>query len=123
MRAGQVFHFAWLAVGPADWLAFRTASQALFFPICFVPSYSPMLVLVPLFFVRPPGVPHWALVLDFACFGWIACITARYFIPHIQVSLWRTGFSAPLIEELIRNDHLLRIPAALVVWALYPLGC
>ena len=118
---GQVYHAAWLTVGPADWLAFRTASQKLFFPVFIVPSYFPLLALLallPLLVVRPRGVPLWAVALETACFGWIAYITAAYFVPHIQRPLWKTGFSVPLIEELIRNDHLLRGPAELILWAL-----
>ncbi len=115
---GQVYHPAWLAVGPTDWLAFRTASQRLFFPVFIVSSYVPLLALLPLLLVRPPGVPLWAVALETACFGWIAYITATYFVPHFQRPLWKIGFSAPLIEALMRDDRLLRGPAELILWAL-----
>ena len=115
---GQVYHPAWLAVGPADWLAFRTASQRLFFPVFIVPSYFPLLALLPLLMVRPHGVPLWAVVLETACFGWIAYITATYFVPHFQRPRWKTGYSAPLIEELMRNDLWWRDSVGVLLWAL-----
>ena len=108
----------WLTVGPADWLAFRTASQAHFFPVFLLPTFIPTLLLVPFFWVRPQGIPLWSVAAYALGFGWIAYITATYFVPHVQLPLWKTGYSASLIKELMRNDLLWRDSVGVLLWAL-----
>jgi len=108
----------WLKVGPTDWLAFRTASQAHFFPVFLLPTFIPALLLVPFFWLRPKGIPLWSVAVYALGFGWIVYITATYFVPHVQVPLWKTGYSAPLIEELMRNDLRWRDSVGVLLWAL-----
>lgn len=61
----QMYHYAWLVLRPADWLAFRTASQVRFSQVFMLPSYFSIL---PLLMIRPPGIPRWIValkILDF----------------------------------------------------------
>ena len=108
----------WLTVGPTDWLAFRTASQAHFGAVFLLPTFLPTLMMLLLFWRRPPGIPLLSVVVYALGFGWITYITATYFVPHIQLPLWKKGYSAPLIEELMRNDFWWRDSVGVLLWAL-----
>lgn len=107
----------WRTVGAADWLAFRSASQAHFFPVFLLPTFIPTLLLVPFFWLRPKGVQLWSVAAYALGFGWIVYITATYFVPHIQLPL-NSRYSAPLIDELMRNDLRWRDSVGVLLWTL-----
>jgi len=122
MGVGYVESFVnyplWLVVGPADWLAFRHAPAFLSFVLVFLlPAFAPVLLLGPLAWFRPRGVPGWAVALVAAGFGWIVYITATYFVPHLQAPL-DAAYSAPLIRELMHNELRLRVPLGPIIWLL-----
>ena len=107
----------WLTVGPADWLAFRAASQAHFFSVFLLPTFIPTLLLVPFFWLRPKGIPLGWVAAYVLGFGWIVYITATYFVPHVQIPL-NSHYSGLLIEELMRNDLRWRDSVGVLLWAL-----
>ncbi len=105
---GNVDYFLWPAISPADWLPFRlSGSMAVFAGVFLVPGFLPLLLKIPLIWRRPAGLPKGLVLLSLAADAWIFFITATYFVPKLQLQLDK-GFSRPLIEELLRNNFLLR---------------
>ena len=105
---GNVDYFFWPAISPADWLPFRqSGSFAVFAGVFLLPGFLPLLLKIPLIWLRPAGLPKWLVLLSLATDAWMFFITAIYFVPKLQLPLDK-GFSRPLIEELLRNNFLLR---------------
>lgn len=98
----------WPAIGPADWLAYRhTGSLAIFLGVFLIPAFLPILLKIPLIWLRPQGLPRGLVLLSLAADAWVFYITATYFVPKIQLPLDK-GFSLPLINELLHNNFPLR---------------
>ena len=108
----------WPAIGPADWLLFRHAgSLSIFVGLFLLPAFLPILLKIPLIWLRPPGLPKLLVLLSLAADGWVFFITATYFVPRIQLPLDK-GYSLPLIEALLRNNFPLRGSVILAMYAL-----
>ena len=105
---GNVGFYLWPAIGAVDWLPFRqSGSLTIFAGVFLVPGFLPLLLHIPLIWLRPAGLPRWGVLLLLATYAWVFFITATYFVPKLQLPLDK-GFSRPLIEELLRNDFRLR---------------
>ena len=105
---GNVGFYLWPAIGAVDWLPFRqSGSLAIFAGVFLLPGFLPLLLHIPLIWLRPAGLPRWGGLLLLATYAWVFFITATYFVPKLQLPLDK-GFSRPLIEELLRNDFRLR---------------
>ncbi len=105
---GNVDYFLLPAISPTDWLPFRlSGSMAVFAGVFLLPGFLPLLLKIPLIWRRPAGLPKGLVLLSLAADAWMFFITATYFVPKLQLPLDK-GFSRPLIEELLRNNFLLR---------------
>ncbi len=108
----------WAEVSQSDWLTFRGGVKAIvFFAIFLIPAFSPMLLMPLLFWFRPKGIPKFLVALYVISFLWMFGITATYFVPDLQTPLDKM-YSPKLIEELRRNDLLLRFPVGLIIFLL-----
>ncbi len=117
----------WTEVSESDWLTFRGVVQTLKFLLIFlIPAFLPMLLMPFLFWFRPKGITKFYLIIYVIAFLWIFGITATYFVPDLQIPLDKI-YSLKLIEELRRNDLLLRFPVELILiwlpfWMLVKVG-
>lgn len=108
----------WPAIGPADWLPYRhSGSIAIFLGIFLIPAFLPILLKIPLVWVRPPGLGKGLVLLSLAADVWVFYITATYFVPKIQLPLDKS-YSLTLVEALLRNNFPLRGGVILVMYAL-----
>jgi len=108
----------WTEVSESDWLTFRGGVQSHIFLLIFlIPGFSPMLLMPFLFWFRPKGIPKFYVVIYVIAFLWMFGITATYFVPQLQIPLDKM-YSLKLIEELRRNDLLLRFPVGLILFLL-----
>ena len=104
----QVDYAYWPAIGATDWLPYRhSGSLAIFLGVFLIPAFLPILLKIPLIWVRPQGLPRGLVLLSLAADVWVFYITATYFVPKIQLPLDK-GFSLPLITELLHNNFPLR---------------
>ena len=107
----------WNIVSQTDWLAYRRSGPGfgIFVAVYLLPGWLPILLIIPMIWLRPKGVsiiyPICFLLFEI----WAAFITATYFIPKAQMPL-DTSYSKQLLEDLVRNDDLKR------VWIMYALG-
>ncbi len=107
----------WNIVSEADWLAYRRSgpSFGLFIAVYLLPGWLPILLIIPMIWLRPKDVSI-ILPICFLLFElWGAFITATYFIPKAQMPL-DNAYSKQLLEDLVKNDDLKR------VWIMYVLG-
>jgi hypothetical protein len=107
----------WNIVSEADWLTYRRSgpSFGLFIAVYLLPGWLPILLIIPMIWLRPKGVSI-VLPICFLLFEiWGAFITATYFIPKAQMPL-DDGYSKQILEDLVKNDDLKR------VWIMYVLG-
>lgn len=108
----------WAEVSKSDWLTFRVGAGFLIFVLIFlIPGFLPMLLMPFLFWFRPKGIPKFYVVIYVVAFLWLFGITATYFVPDLQTPLDKI-YSPKLIEELRRNDLLLRFPVGLILFLL-----
>ncbi len=111
---GFVAYPTWLMVGDTDWLAYRQAvSGPVFFSVFLIPGYLPLIMLIPMFWKRPLGIPKYLVTIMLCAILWIFVITAIYFVPDLQMELDK-GYSKELIGDLIKYDFPLRGIAGLV---------
>ena len=111
---GFVAYPTWLKVGATDWLAYRQAvSGPVFFGVFLIPGYLPLIMLIPMFWKRPIGIPKYLVTIMLCAILWIFVITAIYFVPDLQMELDK-GYSKNLIEDLIKYDFPMRGIAGLV---------
>ena len=113
----QVDYAYWPSIGPTDWLAYRhSGGLAIFLGVFLIPAFLPILLKIPLVWLRPPGLPRWGVLLSLAADVWVFFITATYFVPKLQLPLDK-AFSLPLIEELLHNNFALRGSVILAMYA------
>jgi hypothetical protein len=107
----------WNIVSETDWLAYRRSgpSFGLFIAVYLLPGWLPILLIIPMIWLRPKGVSI-MLPICFLLFEiWGAFITATYFIPKAQMPL-DNAYSKQILADLVKNDDLKR------VWIMYVLG-
>lgn len=57
----------WTAIGPADWLPYRhSGSLAIFVGVFLLPGFLPILLKIPLIWLRPAGLSKWLVLLSLA---------------------------------------------------------
>ncbi len=107
----------WNIVSETDWLTYRRSgpSFGLFVAVYLLPGWLPILLIIPMIWLRPKGVSI-MLPICFLLFEiWGAFITATYFIPKAQMPL-DDAYSKQILIDLVKNDDLKR------VWVMYVLG-
>lgn len=106
----------WQLIAPSEWLATRETvglNIPVFKWVFLIPDYLPLLLLIPMFWKRPLGIPKYYVAIAFICLLSIFLITALYFVPNIQLKLGQY-YSKQLIEDLNTYDFPLRgIPGLL----------
>ena len=98
----------WSAIGATDWMIFRKSANQFLFKVYLIPIFLPMLLLLPLYWFKPKGIPKYLIIIAFLCYLWEFGITATYFVPKLQQYLTNKGFSLPIIQELQNKDFLYR---------------
>ena len=98
----------WPFIGATDWLPYRhSGSPAIFLGVFLIPAFLPILLKIPLIWLRPPGLPKGLVLLSLAADVWVFYITATYFVPKIQLPLDK-AYSLPLINELLHHNFPMR---------------
>jgi len=100
----------WLLIDPSDWLSTREAvglNIPAFIWIFLIPVYLPLILLIPMYWIRPNGISKYPVLIIFFSLLWVFVITAIYFVPEIQLKL-TVGYSKALIEDLNKYDFPLR---------------
>lgn len=98
----------WSAIGEKDWMIFRESANQFLFAVYLIPIFIPMLLLIPLFWFKPKGIPMYLSIIAFLCYAWEFGISSTYFVPKLQQHLTNKGFSLHIIQELQNNDFLYR---------------
>lgn len=100
----------WRLIDPSEWLATREAvglAIPAFIWVFLIPVYLPLLLIIPMFWSRPNGISKSSILIYFFALLWVFIITAKYFVPEIQLKLTE-GYSKELIEDLNKYDFILR---------------
>jgi hypothetical protein len=100
----------WRLIDPSDWLSTREAvglNIPAFIWIFLIPVYLPLILLIPMYWIRPNGISKYPVLIIFFSLLWVFVITAIYFVPEIQLKL-TVGYSKALIEDLNKYDFPLR---------------
>ena len=107
----------WNIVSDADWLTYRRSgpSFGLFVAVYLLPGWLPILLIIPMIWLRPKGVSIMLPICFLSFEIWAAFISATYFIPKAQIPLDNV-YSKQMLEDLVKNDDLKR------VWVMYVLG-
>lgn len=109
----------WKLIAPQEWLATRETvglNIPVFKWVFLIPDYLPLLLLIPMFWKRPIGIPKYYVAIMFVCLLWIFVITAVYFVPNIQLKLGES-YSEQLINDLNKYDFPLRGIPGLIYFA------
>ena len=94
-------------VGSTDWMAFRKAIVPPLFFVFLVLAFSPMLLTIPMFWLRPKSIPRYFVVIYGLIIFWIFFISAIYIASQLQGYLGHT-YSRLKIEELVNADLMYR---------------
>lgn len=101
-------------VGANDWLAFREAIIPPVFFVFGILAFMPILLTIPMFWLRPKGIPRNFVVLYALIIVWIFYITFSYIATDLQGYLSH-DYSRLKIEELINSDFMYRGLPAMVL--------
>ncbi|WP_293870984.1 hypothetical protein [Flavobacterium sp.] len=106
---GFVNYPTWLSVDTSEWIGFRDilvkASSSI---LLLVVAFLPLLIIIPMLWWRPKGIPKILVTIYGLTLFWILAITIVYFVPHIQIPLDKQNIKS-LIEELMKNDFRFRV--------------
>lgn len=108
---GFINYPIWLSVDISDWVGFRDVinNSVASIPLIIV-AFLPMLIIIPMFWWRPKGIPKLFVAIYGLTLFWIFAITIIYFLPDIQIPLTDNKQNTKsLIEELMKNDFRLRM--------------
>ena len=95
-------------VGSTDWMAFRKAIVPPLFFIFLILAFSPMLLTIPMFWLRPKSIPRYFVVIYGLIIFWIFFISAIYIASQLQGYLGH-NYSRLKIEELVNADLMYRV--------------
>ncbi|MCO5935900.1 hypothetical protein NAF17_10125 [Mucilaginibacter sp. RB4R14] len=101
-------------VGAKDWLAFREAIVPTKFFFLLIVAFTPMLLTIPMFWLRPKSVPKLFVGIYGLTIFWIFFITFIYIAKDLQGYLSH-DYSRAKIEELINSDFEYRGLPAMVL--------
>jgi hypothetical protein len=101
-------------VGVKDWNAFRAAIVPPKFLFMLVLAFTPMLLTIPMFWLRPKAVPKWCVTVYALTIFCVFFISFIYIATNLQGYL-EHDYSRPKIEELINSNFQYRgLPAFLL---------
>jgi hypothetical protein len=101
-------------VGAKDWLAFRAAIVPTKFLFMLVLAFTPMLLTIPMFWLRPKYISKWFVGIYGLTIFWIFFISFIYIATDLQGYL-SNDYSRLKIEELINSDFQYRgLPAMIL---------
>lgn len=107
---GFINYPIWLSVDLSDWVGFRDVINKSDAPYLFIIAVLPLILFILMFWFRPKAIPKLYLAIYGLSLIWILVITIIYFLPHIQIPLTDNKENTKsLIEELMKNDFLLRM--------------
>ena len=103
-------------VGSADWTAFRNAILPPLFFIFLILAFTPMLLTIPMFWLRPKSIPKYFVGIYGLTILWIFFISAIYIATKLQGFL-EHNYSRLKIEELVNADLMYRgLPAMILTF-------
>ena len=94
-------------VGSTDWTAFRKAIIPPLFFVFLILAFSPMLLTIPMFWLRPKSIPRYFVLIYGLIIFWIFFISAIYIASKLQGFL-EHNYSRLKIEELVNADLMYR---------------
>ena len=94
-------------VGATDWIAFRKAIVPPLFFVFLILAFSPMLLTIPMFWLRPKSIPRYLVAAYGLIIFWIFFISAIYIASQLQGYL-EHNYSRLKIEELVNADLMYR---------------
>ena len=94
-------------VGATDWMAFRNAILPSLFFIFLILAFTPMLLTIPMFWLRPKSIPRYFVGIYGLVIFWIFFISAIYIASKLQGYLGH-NYSRLKIEELVNADLMYR---------------
>lgn len=107
---GFINYPIWLSVDLSDWVGFRDVINNSSAPYLLIIAVLPLFLFIPMLWYRPKGIPKHYVAIYGTSLVWIIAITISYFLPHIQIPLTDNKENTKsLIEELMKNDFLLRM--------------
>ena len=107
---GFINYPIWLSVDLSDWVRFRDVLNKSEAPYLFVIAALPLFLFILMLWFRPKAIPKLYVAVYGISLIWILAITIVYFLPHIQIPLTDNKENTKsLIEELMKNDFLLRM--------------
>ncbi len=101
-------------VGATDWMAFRDAIVPTKFIWMLILAFVPMLLTIPMFWLRPKSVPKLFVGIYGLVIFWIFFISFIYVAKNLQGYLTH-NYSRAKIEELINSDFQYRGLPAMVL--------
>ena len=94
-------------VGATDWTAFRTAILPPLFFIGLLLAFTPMLLTIPMIWLRPKSIPKYFVGIYGLVIFWIFFISVIYIGTKLQGYL-EHNYSRSKIEELVNADLMYR---------------
>jgi hypothetical protein len=94
-------------VGSADWTAFRNAILPPLFFVVLILAFTPMLLTIPMFWLRPKSIPRYFIGIYGLTILWIFFISKIYIATKLQGFLDH-NYSRLKIEELVNADLMYR---------------
>ena len=101
-------------VGSTDWMEFRKAIVPPLFFVFLILAFSPMLLTIPMFWLRPKSIPRYFVVIYGLIIFWIFFISAIYIASQLQGYLGKT-YSRLKIEELVNADLMYRVLPSMIL--------
>ena len=94
-------------VGSNEWIAFRAAILPPLFFIGLLLAFTPMLLTIPMIWLRPKSIPRYFVGIYGLVIFWIFFISVIYIATKLQGYL-EHAYSRPKIEELVNADLMYR---------------
>ena len=101
-------------VGASDWTVFRNAILPPLFFVVLILAFTPILLTIPMFWLRPKSIPRYFVGIYGLIILWIFFISAIYIATKLQGYL-EHNYSRLKIEELVNADLMYRgLPAMIL---------
>lgn len=105
--SATVAYQLYIPVGATDWAAFRAAILPPLFFIGLLMAFTPMLLTIPMIWLRPKSIPRYFVGIYGLIIFWIFFISAIYIGSQVQDYL-EHNYSRLKTEELINADLMYR---------------